>query len=290
MLDRRDAAVSEERPHGGRRRSRSCCSARCSPRCRSSASARPSTCSRWPGWPSPSARLPTPRSSSSRTARRSCRMRGAVSRAERQEIDHPLDRARSTQAAAVLAADHPGVVPAGLLPGGARSAAVRSAGLQQDVRDGVLDAADAVPAAARSSSGSSSATRSRAAGLPGERGRQGVPVGARGRRSATATRSPAPACSSLIPAAVLLRGFQKDFLPEIDEGSILYMPTTLPGLPNRGGRLDPPADGQEAEGVSGGRARVRQDRPGGHVDRSGAADDDRDDGAAAAEVEVARRA
>src|SRR5207249_9445697 len=25
----------------------------------------------------------------------------------------------------------------------------------------------------------------------------------------------------------------KDFLPETDEGSILYMPSTLPGLPNR---------------------------------------------------------
>ena len=37
----------------------------------------------------------------------------------------------------------------------------------------------------------------------------------------------------LIPAALLLRGFPKDFLPEVDEGSILYMPTTLPGLPNR---------------------------------------------------------
>ncbi len=37
----------------------------------------------------------------------------------------------------------------------------------------------------------------------------------------------------LIPAAVLLTRFPKDFLPNIDEGAILYMPTTLPGLPNR---------------------------------------------------------
>ena len=37
----------------------------------------------------------------------------------------------------------------------------------------------------------------------------------------------------LIPAAVLLGGFQRDFMPETDEGSILYMPTTLPGLPNK---------------------------------------------------------
>jgi len=37
----------------------------------------------------------------------------------------------------------------------------------------------------------------------------------------------------LIPAGLLLNRFQKDFLPETDEGSILYMPTTLPGLPTR---------------------------------------------------------
>jgi Cu(I)/Ag(I) efflux system membrane protein CusA/SilA len=38
---------------------------------------------------------------------------------------------------------------------------------------------------------------------------------------------------TLIPAAFLLYNFQRDFLPETDEGSILYMPTTLPGLPTR---------------------------------------------------------
>ncbi|MGB7218674.1 MAG: CusA/CzcA family heavy metal efflux RND transporter [Vicinamibacterales bacterium] len=38
---------------------------------------------------------------------------------------------------------------------------------------------------------------------------------------------------TLIPAAVLLTQFPRDFLPEVDEGAILYMPTTLPGLPNR---------------------------------------------------------
>jgi Cu(I)/Ag(I) efflux system membrane protein CusA/SilA len=37
----------------------------------------------------------------------------------------------------------------------------------------------------------------------------------------------------LVPAAFLLGNFPRDFLPEVDEGSILYMPTTLPGLPNR---------------------------------------------------------
>ena len=38
---------------------------------------------------------------------------------------------------------------------------------------------------------------------------------------------------SVIVAVVLLSGIGRDFLPETDEGSILYMPSTLPGLPNR---------------------------------------------------------
>ena len=38
---------------------------------------------------------------------------------------------------------------------------------------------------------------------------------------------------TLIPGAILLNRFPKDFLPNIDEGAVLYMPTTLPGLPNR---------------------------------------------------------
>ena len=38
---------------------------------------------------------------------------------------------------------------------------------------------------------------------------------------------------SVVVAAILITGIAKDFLPETDEGSILYMPSTLPGLPNR---------------------------------------------------------
>ena len=37
----------------------------------------------------------------------------------------------------------------------------------------------------------------------------------------------------LIAAAILMSGFQRDYMPEMEEGSILYMPTTLPGLPSR---------------------------------------------------------
>jgi Cu(I)/Ag(I) efflux system membrane protein CusA/SilA len=32
---------------------------------------------------------------------------------------------------------------------------------------------------------------------------------------------------------VLLAGFRSDYMPELEEGSVLYMPTTLPGLPTR---------------------------------------------------------
>jgi len=38
---------------------------------------------------------------------------------------------------------------------------------------------------------------------------------------------------SVVAAVLLMRGFQRDFLPDVDEGSVLYMPTTLPGLPTR---------------------------------------------------------
>lgn len=37
----------------------------------------------------------------------------------------------------------------------------------------------------------------------------------------------------LIVAVVLITDFQKDYMPEMEEGMILYMPTTLPGLPVR---------------------------------------------------------
>jgi len=35
----------------------------------------------------------------------------------------------------------------------------------------------------------------------------------------------------VVAAAVLLHGFRRDFMPQMEEGSILYMPTTLPGVP-----------------------------------------------------------
>ena len=37
----------------------------------------------------------------------------------------------------------------------------------------------------------------------------------------------------VVAAVFLLRTFERDFLPDVDEGAVLYMPTTLPGLPTR---------------------------------------------------------
>ncbi len=37
----------------------------------------------------------------------------------------------------------------------------------------------------------------------------------------------------MIPAIWLLGNFRKDYMPELEEGSVLYMPTTLPGVPVR---------------------------------------------------------
>src|SRR6185295_7837697 len=37
----------------------------------------------------------------------------------------------------------------------------------------------------------------------------------------------------LLAAGVVFLGFKKDFMPQMEEGSILYMPTTLPGVPAR---------------------------------------------------------
>ncbi len=36
-----------------------------------------------------------------------------------------------------------------------------------------------------------------------------------------------------VVSTVVMVGFQKDYMPEMEEGSILYMPTTLPGLPSK---------------------------------------------------------
>ena len=52
-------------------------------------------------------------------------------------------------------------------------------------------------------------------------------------RFGTATRSSARAHVLLVLGTMVMLRFQKDYMPEMEEGSILYMPTTLPGLPSR---------------------------------------------------------
>lgn len=39
--------------------------------------------------------------------------------------------------------------------------------------------------------------------------------------------------AALVLAVLVFSGFRRDFMPEMEEGSILYMPTTLPGVPAR---------------------------------------------------------
>jgi Cu(I)/Ag(I) efflux system membrane protein CusA/SilA len=72
---------------------------------------------------------------------------------------------------------------------------------------------------------------------PADRGHESRFV--RGYRHALLTairfRYPFVAASAalLVAAIVAMTGFQKDYMPEMEEGSILYMPTTVPGLPSR---------------------------------------------------------
>ncbi len=80
----------------------------------------------------------------------------------------------------------------------------------------------------------------------------------------------------LVAAVVLLRGFRTDFMPQMEEGSILYMPTTLPGVPiKEAGWVLQQMDKKLAAFPRGGE-RVRQARTRGHGDRRGARLDDRE--------------
>ena len=94
----------------------------------------------------------------------------------------------------------------------------------------------------------------------------------------------------LIPAAVLLSDVSQGLPAGNRRGFDSVHADDAAGTAEPGGGLDPPADGQEAEGASGSRAGVRKDRQGRHVHRSGPAHDDRDDGAPAAESRSGGRA
>ena len=84
----------------------------------------------------------------------------------------------------------------------------------------------------------------------------------------------------MIAAVVMVLGFRSDYMPELEEGSVLYMPTTLPGVPVREGGVGVAADGSAAQGHSRGGARIRQAGARRYGHRSGTRDDDRDHGTA----------
>ena len=68
----------------------------------------------------------------------------------------------------------------------------------------------------------------------------------------------------------------EEFMPALEEGDLLYMPTTDPSISITKSKRAPAADRQADQDVSRGGERARQDRPRRHRDRSGAAVDDRD--------------
>ncbi len=65
-----------------------------------------------------------------------------------------------------------------------------------------------------------------------------------------------------------------EFMPPLNEGSLLYMPTTLPGISVDGGPATPANEGPAAAGFPRGGAGVRQGGPRGDLDRSRAVLDD----------------
>ncbi len=73
-----------------------------------------------------------------------------------------------------------------------------------------------------------------------------------------------------------------EFMPPLNEGTILYMPTTLPGISVAQAQELLDRAGQGARLLPGGRAGLRQGRPRRHLDRPGAVLDDGDHGRAQA--------
>ena len=59
-----------------------------------------------------------------------------------------------------------------------------------------------------------------------------------------------------------------EFMPPLEEGSILYMPTTMPGISITEAREIAPGHGPDHQAVPGGGARAGQGRPGRDLDRS----------------------
>ena len=81
-----------------------------------------------------------------------------------------------------------------------------------------------------------------------------------------------------------------EFMPPLNEGTILYMPTTLPGISVAQARSLLETQDRVLQVVPGGRARLRQGRPRRHLHRSGAVLDDGDHGGPEAGERMAREA
>ena len=87
--------------------------------------------------------------------------------------------------------------------------------------------------------------------------------------------SPAPWRSSSLTVPVYQR-LGSEFMPPLDEGTLLYMPSTLPGISVDRGAAAAAGAGPDPQAVPRSRARARQGRPRGDLHRSGAALDDGD--------------
>ena len=186
----------------------------------------------------------------------------------------------------LLVARHHRVVHAGLYPRGRRGPAVQTAGLRQDLRDGLRRGARGHP-----DSGARRAADSRRGPRRGEEPAQ--PLADRHLRTGGALRRHPPARGDR-------RGADRDDRHRTD---LLPAELRVHAAAQRGcdplhadraardvrggGRPGGPDHGRPARRVSRGRSGLRQDGPGPHRDRSGAAVDGRDRGAAQAARPVA---
>ena len=84
-----------------------------------------------------------------------------------------------------------------------------------------------------SSSGCSSATSSPASGRDGEPLVRAIVARLIGDDSPSLRIRRLQRACCWSSRRIVMAGFQKDYMPEMEEGSILYMPTTLPGLPSK---------------------------------------------------------
>ena len=201
----------------------------------------------------------------------SCRCSATSDRGREAARSSSESIADDDQAAAVLAADHPRVVPAGVLSRASAKARLfdplaysKTFAMAFSTLLTIFLLPIVMVWIFKHGSVAPPATSERARSSRGYRAR------ARRGRSATATRS-----SALSAGAARRRGgaaaaaSRRTSCRKSTRARSSTCRRRCPGC-RPGGGLDPPADGQEAEGVSGGRAGVRQARPGRHVDRSGA--------------------